>query len=156
MLIALMVASSNVRKHGAKVRALIASDQAIFQSLPPGSAAANQLDARIQATVTMYASQVVLPAARRGAAIMGVISLALLAGSLTMALKNHSSQGDQFVYPFASGFMAANLGLCLRTLLHRNVTSSPPDPEVPPVEPEVIAGNDDNSRQTEKAADQPV
>jgi hypothetical protein len=108
-----MVASSNVRKHGAKVRALIASDQAIFQSLPPGSAAANQLDARIQATVTMYASQVVLPAARRGAAIMGVISLALLAGSLTMALKNHSSQGDQFVYPFASGFMAANLGLCL-------------------------------------------
>jgi hypothetical protein len=156
MLIALMIASSGTRKHGAKLRALIASDQAILQSLPPGSAAAKQLDARIQATVTIYAAKLVLPAARRGAAIMGAISLALLAAMLTMALENHSSQGDQFVYPLASGFMAANVGLCLRTLLHRNPELAPPDPDVSAVEPEVIAGDDDNSSATEQAADQPV
>jgi uncharacterized membrane protein len=156
VLIALMVASSSVRRGNAKVRALIASDQAILQSLPPGSLAAIQLDARIQATVTMYASKLVLPSARRGAAVMGVISVGLLAGALALTLKNHSSQGDQFVYPFVSGFFAANVGLCLRTLLHRNLVWAAPDPEAARVDQGVIAEDDDNSSAAEKAAGQPI
>jgi hypothetical protein len=156
VLIALIAASSNVRKRGAKVRALIASDQAILQSLPPGSPAAIQLDARIQATVTMYARNLILPSARRGAAVMAGISLALFAGALTLALKNHSSQGDQFVYPLVGGLFAANVVLCLRTLLHRNLIWATPDPAESHVEPEAIAEDDDNVNPTEKAADQPV
>jgi len=97
VLLALIVVGSSAPKGKAKVRALIASDQAILQSLPPGSLAANVLDARIQATVTMYAGDLVLPSARRGAAVMSVITAGFLAGALALAWNNHSIKGDQFV-----------------------------------------------------------
>ena len=142
VLLALMAASSNTRRGKAKVRALIASDQAILQSLPPGSLAAIQLDARIQATVTVYASNVVLPSARRGAAVMGVISMGLLAGALALAVRNRSSEADQFVYPLLSGFFAANVGFCVRVLLHRNVVWATPEPETTSVGQGVIAEDD--------------
>jgi uncharacterized membrane protein len=142
VLFALMAASSNSRRGKAKVRALIASDQAILQSLAPGSLAAIQLDARIQATVTVYASNFVLPSARRGAAVMGVISMGFMAGSLALAVKNHSSEGDQFVYPLVSGFFAANVGFCVRILLHRNQVWAAPEPEATGVGQGVAAEDD--------------
>ena len=74
MLFALMVAGFNARRGKAKVRALIASDPVILRSAPPGSLAANVLDAPIQATVTMYACDPVRPRARWASAAEGVIS----------------------------------------------------------------------------------
>jgi hypothetical protein len=156
VLMALLATSSSARRRSAKVRALIASDQAILQSLSPGSLAAMQLDARIQATVTVYASKAVLPGARRGAAVMGVMSVGFLAGALALLWKNHSSQGDQFVYSFVFGFLATNVVLCLRVLFHRNLVWATPDPEAARVGHGVIAEDDDNCNPTEKAAGQPI
>jgi len=155
VLTALMVAGSNVRRSSAKLRALIASDQAILHSLPPGSHAAIQLDARIQATVSVYARKRVLPSARRGAAVMCVISLGFLAWVLVLALKNHSSQSDQFVYPFVSGFFATNVGYCLRTLFHRNLVWATASEEAI-VDQALIAEDDGNSSPTEKSIGQPI
>jgi len=115
-----MVAASGARSGSAKLRALIASDQVILQSLPPGSLAATQLDTRIQAAVTVYTSGLVLPNARRNAAFMGFLWSGCLAVALTWAWKNHSSAGDQFVYSFTTGFFAGNVSVCLRVLFHRN------------------------------------
>lgn len=156
VLVALMAGGASARKGKAKVRALIASDQAIFQSLPPGSPAAEVLNARIQATVTMYANDLVLPGARRGAAVMSVITGGLLAGVLVLAWNNHTTEGDQFAYPFFAGFFAANVGLCLRILLHRNLVRATPDPETAHLNQEVTAQDDDSSSPTEKAAGLPI
>ena len=142
VLLALIVVGSSAPKGKAKVRALIASDQAILQSLPPGSLAANVLDARIQATVTMYAGDLVLPSARRGAAVMGGISAVFLAGFLGVAWNNRSTEVEQFVWSFFPGFFAVNVGLCLRILLHRNRMWATPAPEAASVGQGVIAEDD--------------
>jgi hypothetical protein len=142
VLIALMADSAGTRSGKAKVRALIASDQAILQSLPPGSLAATQLDARIQATVTVYAGSFVLPSARRSAAVMGVISVGFLTALLALAVKNHSSAGDQIVYPFGSGFFATFVVLSVRQLLHRNLVWGTPEPETTSVDQGANAEDD--------------
>ncbi len=154
VLVALIVVGSSARKGKAKVRALIASDQAILQSLPPGSLAANVLDTRIQATVTMYASDLVLPSARRGAAVMSVVMAGFLAGALALAWNNHSISGDQFVYPFVAGYFAVTVGFFLRTLFHRNRVWATPDPEAADVDQGVLAADDDKSSPTENPAGQ--
>lgn len=156
VLLALIVVGSSAPKGKAKVRALIASDQAILQSLPPGSLAANVLDARIQATVTMYAGDLVLPSARRGAAVMSVITAGFLAGALALAWNNHSIKGDQFVYPCVAGFFAVIEGSFLRTLLHRNPVWATQDPDADHADQGVIAEDDGKSSLTEKAADQSI
>jgi len=130
----LMVASSSARAGSAKLRALIASDQAILQSLPPGSLAAIQLDARIQATVTVYATGLVLPKARRNAAVMVVVWVGFLAVALALALKSNASEGDQFVYSLAAGFFAATVGVYVRVLFHRNLVLATADPDAVPVD----------------------
>lgn len=150
MLVAFMVAGFNARRGKAKVRVRVASDQVILQSAPPGSVAANVLDARIQATVTMYACDPVRPRARWASAAEGVISAGLVAG-MTLAWGYYSIPGYQRLNPFVTGFFAVNVVLCLRILLHRNVVSATPDPEAGQVD-RVIA--DDNSSPTEKAAGQ--
>jgi hypothetical protein len=129
MLFALMVAGFNARRGKAKVRALIASDPVILRSAPPGSLAANVLDAPIQATVTMYACDPVRPRARWASAAEGVISAGLVA-AMTLAWGYDSIRGYQRLNPFVTGFFAVNVVLCLRILLHRNVVSATPDPRL--------------------------
>lgn len=152
MLVALMVAGFNARRGKAKVRALVASDQVILQSLPPGSLAASVLDAPIQATVTMYACDPVRRSARWASVVEGVISAGLVAG-MTLAWGYDSFPGYQRLNPFVTGFFAVNVVLCLRILLHRNVVSVTPDPEAAQVD-RGVADESDNSSPTEKAAGQ--
>jgi hypothetical protein len=142
VLVALIASGVNASKGKAKVRALIASDQAILQSLTSGSPAADVLDARIQATVTVYANNLVLPSARRGAAVMGGISAVFLTGFLAVAWNSRSTEVEQFVWSFFPGFFAVNVGLCLRILLHRNRMWATPAPEAASVGQGVIAEDD--------------
>jgi len=156
VLVALIVVGASAPKGNEKVRALIASDQAILQSLPPGSLAANVLEARIQATVTVYAGNLVLPGARRGAAVMSVVTAGFLAGAVSLAWNNHSIKGDQFVYPCVAGFFAVIEGSFLRTLLHRNPVWATQDLEAAHVDQGIVVADDDSSSPTERSTDQPI
>jgi len=157
VLVGLIVVGSSAPKGKAKLRALIASDQAILQSLPPGSRAANVLDARIQTNVTIYASGLVLPSARRGAAVMSVITAVCLAGALGLAWNNHSIKGDQFVYPFVAGLFAVMVWFFLGILLHRNPAWTTQNLDAAHVDQGIVLPpDDDNSSPTERPAGQPI
>ena len=109
ILIALAIIGFDTRRNGAKVRALIAGDQAILASLPAGSPAAAQLSARIQATTTLYATGQVLPRARRPAAIQSaVVGLVMVVVGIT-TWQNHAQPGDVPFAAFMEGFFGTAL-----------------------------------------------
>ncbi len=120
ILIALAIIGFDTRRNGAKIRALIASDQAILASLPVGSPAAVQLSARIQATTTLYATGQVLPRDRRPAAIQSaLIGLVMVVVGIT-TWQNYTQPGD---VPFAAlmeGFFGTVLYKALSVLRRAN------------------------------------
>ena len=73
---------------------------------------------------------------------MGGSSVGVRQGLLALAGKNHSSAGDQIVYPFGSGFFATFVVISVRQLLHRNLVWGTPEPETTSVDQGVNAEDD--------------
>lgn len=116
------VAINSLRSRGAssKTRRIIARDQAILRGLAPGSHAAALMEARIQATTTLYATGQRLPAARWATAFAGVLSAVLLVGVLVLLLQTPRQDGRNLILlPLLAGLFAADAARCAWVLLRQ-------------------------------------